>query len=77
MKLYRSQPIAKLCTWCRQATAVACTICGAPVCGDHRVDSHWCTNCVAEYNQRKRVWLPHSIGLILFMLRKRGTGAQS
>jgi hypothetical protein len=77
MALYRSQRVQRLCTRCREATTVICTICSAPVCAQHRIDNHWCTNCVAEYHQNKRLWIPEPLAIIWFMVRKRGTGGDT
>jgi hypothetical protein len=74
VQLYRQQETQRICTWCREATEVVCTICSAPVCAQHRIDSHWCTNCVAEYHENKRLWIPESVAIFWFMMRKRGTG---
>lgn len=76
MELYRSQSVQRLCTLCREATTVTCTICSAAVCAQHRIDSHWCTNCVAEYHENKRAWIPETVAIIWFMFRKNGTGGE-
>lgn len=59
---------------CSNTTEINCTICSAPVCAAHRVEHHWCPNCIAEYRESRPKWLPETLALVWFMARKRGTG---